>query len=132
MGYLQRSDRMISPVTEEQRQRAEAMIRNLPFNTKVDMRGSAIIRPSRLWALDRGMILHEVAVSRLPDEQAPLTVISEQPLDGSSRALLAVREDSGTETRLTGRLGPSRPGNRQEDRRLLRPRFYARFEPDAA
>ena len=130
MGYSQRSDRMISPVTEEQRQTAEAMIRNLPFDTRIDMRGSATITPSRLWALDRGMTLHEVAVSRLPDERAHLTVISDQPLDPSRRALLAVQEDSGRESRLTGRLGASRPGRRAEDRHLLRPLFYAVFEPE--
>lgn len=128
MGYQHRNDRMISPVSEEQRRAADAMISRLPMELRMEMRGSATVLSGRLWVLDRGMQLHEVRVARLNEHASELTVISDEPLEASSRVTLSIHEPGGRETRLFGRLAPSRPGMRPEDRHLLRSRYYAGFQ----
>lgn len=128
MGYQHRNDRMVSPVSEEQRRVADAMISRLPMELRMEMRGSATVLSARLWVLDRGMQLHEVRVARLNEHALELTVISDEPLDASSRVRLSMREPDGRETKLSGRLAASRPGLRPEDRQLLRSRYYAGFQ----
>lgn len=127
MGYQHRNDQMVSPVSEEQRRVADAMISRLPVELRMEMRGCAAVLPGRLWILDRGMQLHEVRVARLNDNASEVTVISDEPLDASSRARLSIQEPGGRETKLSGRLSSSRPGMRPEDRHLLRSRYYAGF-----
>ena len=128
MGYQHRNDRIVSPVSEEQRQAADAMISRLPMELRMEMRGCASVLAGRLWVLDRGMQLHEVQVARINDNTPTVTVISDEPLDASSRVTLSIHEAGGLETKLFGRLAASRPGLRPEDRHLLRPKYYACFQ----
>ena len=130
MGYQHRNDRIVSPVSEQQRQTADAMISRLPLELRIEMRGCAVVLPGRLWILDRGMQLHEVQVARINDNTPSVTVISDEPLDASSRVTLSIQEAGGRETKLFGKLAASRPGQRPEDRHLLRPRYYASFQQE--
>lgn len=85
---------------------------------ELELRGQLSIRAGAIRDLDcsrPGYTRVQVAEPEASDSQQ-LTLISEQPLAASERALLVYRPARGADLKLLGRLAASRLGQRQNDR----------------
>lgn len=125
---MDRSDRIDSLFTKEQREAAEARLRRLDQPLTMDQRGTARLSSGRLWLTEHGLQLQEVEVAETGRWRTRITIISREPLKGGAEATLAIDRDGTPAERLIGRLEGSRPGTRAGDPDRPPP-YYTVFRP---
>ena len=129
---MDRSDRLDSLFTKEQREAAEARLKRLDRPLSIDLRGTARFSSGRLWLTDQGLKLLEVDVAETGGWQGRITVMSREPLEACREATIAIDRADAPAERLNGRLDASRPGRRAGDPPPDGPRYYASFMPAGA
>lgn len=119
-------------LTPEQVQRIEETLAEAPAGLCIDKRGMRLNRYPGLLANQHSEDEpFKVIASERPVTETGLVLVSNTPIPEIQRAVLVIRTDDDFRQQFEGRVLPSRPGTREEDRLKERSFHYSVFETDA-
>lgn len=102
----------------------EALEALVSARLRLDQRGRVPLWPGAICDLNApGQKFVRVQVAEAGKSNAPLTLISSQPLASSDRAILVYRTEAAADLKFLGKNTQTEPGKRQEDQAVHIGRF---------